>query len=244
MNSGVFVTVLGGASVEFFETAAIAYAIARSGYPREAVWGTITGLIAVGVAAAFLGAGLQVIPLYLLQIMIGIVLIWFGWGWYKKAILRQANHKRAGWIVDPLEGEGIHLEQQQRRFSRLNFAIMFKSSALETLEVVLVALPLALASGAWTEALEGTVLALLLTVAVVLALHGHLVKVPDVLLKLSAGVLLLSYGTFWLGEGLGFNWFIGDWMLLILIGIYTLFSILVILWLQARQVRRSKVRSD
>jgi len=240
MNSGVFLTALGGASVEFFETAAIAYAIARSGYPREAIWGTVTGLVAVGVAAAILGVSLQVIPLHLLQIVIGIVLIWFGWGWYKKSILRQAKHKRAGWIVDPLEAEGIHLEPQHRRFSRLNFVIMFKSSALETLEVVLVALPLGLASGAWTEALIGTGLALLLTVAVVLALHGHLVKVPDVLLKLSAGVLLLSYGTFWLGEGLGFNWFIGEWMLLVLIGVYVLFSLLVIRRLQNRQTHRSK----
>lgn len=236
MNLGVFATVLGSASVEFFETAAIAYAIARSGYPREAIWGSVTGLVAVGTASAVLGKGLQLIPLHLLQILIGLVLLWFGWSWYKKSIIRQARHKRAGWIADPLEAEGIHLENQHRQFSRLNFVVMLKSAALETLEVALVVLPLGLASGAWTEAFSGAGLALLLTVGVVAALHGYLVKVPEVLLKLSAGVLLLSYGTFWLGEGIGLNWQIGDWMLLALIGFYSLASVLIIRWLQSKPI--------
>ena len=83
MNIGIFVAALSGASVEFFETAAVGYAIARSGYPREAVWGTVTGLTLVGIASAALGTGLQLIPLHLLQALIGLVLLWFGWGWYK-----------------------------------------------------------------------------------------------------------------------------------------------------------------
>lgn len=70
-------------------------------------------------------------------------------------------------------------------------------------------IPLGLASGAWNEALSGAALALILTVALVAVLHGYLVKVPDVFLKLGA-VLLLSYGTFWLGEGLGLAWPFGD----------------------------------
>ena len=228
MNLGVFVTTFTSASVEFFETAAIAYAIARSGYPREAIWGTLAGLAIVIIAAAGLGTTLQLIPLHLLQIIIGLMLLWFGWGWYKKSILRQANHKRAGWITDPLTAEGIHLENQHQRFSRLNFVIMCKSSALEALEVALVALPLGLASRAWTEAMSAMGLGLLLTVALVAALHGYLVRIPEVLLKLGAGVLLLAYGTFWLGEGIGVNWQIGDWMLLVLAGFYGLSSAIAI----------------
>lgn len=240
MNTGVFVTVLSGASVEFFETAAIAYAVARSGYPREAIWGTVAGVAIVGGAAAIVGTGLQVIPLHLLQILIGLVLIWFGWGWYKKSILRQAKHRRAGWITDPLEAEGIHLESQTRRFSRVNFIVMFKSAALETLEVALVVLPLGLASGAWVEGLAAVGIALLLTIALVALLHGYLVKIPEVLLKLAAGILLLAYGTFWLGEGLGFDWWIGDWMLLILSAIYSLISVVAIRSIAAKQAISSK----
>lgn len=83
MNVGIFVASLGSASVEFFETAAIAYAIFRSGYPREAIWGTITGLMGVGIVSALMGTGLQYIPIRILQVAIGLVLLWFGWGWYK-----------------------------------------------------------------------------------------------------------------------------------------------------------------
>jgi uncharacterized membrane protein len=162
-----------------------------------------------------------------------------GWGWYTKSLRRRANHRRAGWIADPLATEGIQLETQQRRFSRLNFIIMFKSAALEALEVALVVLPLGLASHAWHEALSATVVALLLTVSLVAALHGYLVKIPEVLLKLGAGVLLLSYGSFWLGEGIGINWLIGDWMLLVLAAIYSLSGLLALRWLHSRQTGKS-----
>lgn len=227
MNVGVFIAALSGASVEFFETAAVGYAIARSGYQREAIWGTVTGLIAVGFASAILGVGLQVIPIHLLQIAIGLLLLWFGWGWFKKSIVRQAKHRRAGWVANVLESEGIQLETR-RGFSKLNFIIMFKSAALEALEVAIVVVTLGLASGSWNEALAGTGLALLLTIAIVAILHGYLIKVPDVLLKLSAGILLLAYGTFWLGEGVEFDWRIGDWALLVLVSVYSLIAALAI----------------
>ena len=231
MNIGVFLGALGGASVEFFETAAIAYAIARSGYRTEAGLGTVTGLLIVGVVAATLGTGLQQIPLRWLQIAIGLVLLWFGWGWTKKSVLRQAQGKRAGWITDPLKAEGIVLEAQ-RGFSRLNFLVMVKSAALEALEVAIVVTTLGLASRAWTEALSGAGLALILTIAVVAVLHGHLLKVPEVLIKLGAGVLLLSFGTFWLGEGLGFTWSLGDLSLLGLIGLYSTICAVSVRWLR------------
>jgi uncharacterized membrane protein len=228
MNVGIFVAALSGSSVEFFETAAVGYAIARSGYQREAIWGTIAGLTVVGLASAALSTGLQLIPIHFLQVAIGLVLLWFGWGWYKKSILRQANHRRAGWVTNVLEAEGIQLETRQRGFSKLNFIIMFKSAALEALEVAIVIVTLGLASRAWDEALIGTGVALLLTISVVAMLHGYLVKVPDVLLKLSAGIVLLAFGTFWLGEGLGFDWFIEDWALLVLVVVYSLLAALAI----------------
>ena len=239
MNLGIFVSALGGASVEFFETAAIAYAIARSGYRREATLGTITGLALVGIAAAILGTELQLIPLQFLQIGIGLVLLWFGWGWVKKSVLRQAKGKRALWVTDPLGSEGITLETQRRGFSRLNFVVMVKSAALEGLEVAIIVTTLGLASKAWDEAIWGAALALAITVAVVAVLHGHLLKVPEVLIKLSAGVLLMAFGTFWLGEGLGLPWPFGDISLLGLIILYGLLCTLAIWWLRAKQLVRS-----
>jgi len=235
MNIGVFVGAFGGASVEFFETAAIAYATARSGYQREAALGTITGLAIVGLAAGILGTELRLIPLQFLQIGIGLVLLWFGWGWVKKSVLRQAKGKRAGWVTDPLGSEGIVLETPRQGFSRLNFIIMVKSAALEGLEVAIIIITLGLASRAWDEAWWGAALALSLTVAVVAVLHGQLLKVPEVLIKLSAGVLLMAFGTFWLGEGVGLPWPYGDLSLLGLIGVYGLICFIAIRRLQVKR---------
>lgn len=234
MNLGVFIGALGSASVEFFETAAIAYAITRSGYRREAVWGTIAGLAIIGVTAFTVGTGLRLIPLHWLQIAIGLLLLWFGWGWVKKSVLRQAKGKRAGWVVDPLQGEGISLEIHPQGFSRINFIVMTKSAALEALEVAIVVITLGLASNAWTEALSGAGLALVLTTAVVAVLHGQLLKVPDVLIKLGAGVLLMAFGTFWLGEGISVSWPFGDLIIIVLIGLYSLICALAIFWLRSK----------
>ena len=96
-----------------------------------------TGVAIVGVSAAILRTDLQIIPLHLLQILIGSVLVWFGWGWYKKSDFATGKTSTHGWITAPLEAEDIQLKTQHQHFSRLNFIVMFKSAALETLEVAL-----------------------------------------------------------------------------------------------------------
>ncbi|NET11094.1 MAG: COG4280 domain-containing protein [Symploca sp. SIO2B6] len=223
MNWSVALATGGSASLDFLETAAIAYAIARSGYRREAIAGCISGLMIVTLVAIALGANVQFIPLHWLQIVTGLILLRFGWIWTKKAVKRQATGQRAGWINDdPLVAEGISLDSAQQGFSRLNFIVMTKSATLEAFEVAVIVITLGLASDAWVEALGATGIALVGSITLVVALHPYLVNVPDVFIKLGAGVLLSSLGTFWLGEGLGFDWPFGDWAILGLIGLYAL----------------------
>ncbi|WP_413160465.1 COG4280 domain-containing protein [Capilliphycus salinus ALCB114379] len=236
MNWSIFLAAAGSASVEFLETAAIAYAIARSGYRREAIWGTVAGLTVVAVAAIALGSSLQLIPLYLLQIIIGSLLVWFGWGWVKKSVLRQAKGKRAGWMSDdPLEAEGILIETEPENFSPLNFMIMAKSAALEGLEVAIIVTTLGLASAAWKEAISATFLALVFSIGLVTLLHQYLLKLPEVLIKLGAGILLMALGTFWLGEGLNFEWPFEEFAILILVSLYSLAATVAIYILKKSQ---------
>lgn len=236
MNWSIFLAAAGSASIEFLETAAIAYAIARSGYVREAIWGTIAGLAGVGIVAIALGSSLQFIPLYLLQIIVGSLLIWFGWGWVKKSVLRQAKGKRAGWMSDdPLEAEGISIETKPENFSLLNFTIMAKSAALEGLEIAIIVTTLGLASAAWKEVITATVLALVFSIGSVTLLHQYLLKLPEVLIKLGAGILLTALGTFWLGEGLNFEWPFEEISILILVTAYSLAAILTIYILKKNQ---------
>jgi uncharacterized membrane protein len=236
MNWSIFLAAAGSASVEFLETAAIAYAIARSGYARETIWGTVAGLTVVAVVAIALGSSLQLIPLYLLQIFIGSLLIWFGWGWVKKSVLRQAKGKRAGWMSDdPLEAEGISIETEPQGFSPLNFMIMAKSAALEGLEVAIIVTTLGLASAAWKEAISATILALFFSLGLVTLLHQYLLKLPEVLIKLCAGILLTALGTFWLGEGLNFEFPFEQFAILMLVSLYSLAATVAIYILKKNQ---------
>jgi Ca2+/H+ antiporter, TMEM165/GDT1 family len=236
MNWNIFWVAGSSASIEFLETAAIAYAIARSGYRFEAIWGSITGLAIVAITSVVFRTSLQLLPLFILQLIIGAVLIWFGWGWMKKSIRRQAAGKRAGWMADDLlDAEGIALDTQSQGFNRLNFLIMTKSAALEALEVAIIVVTLGLASGAWYEALAATCAALVSATVLVFILHPYLVKIPEVLIKLVAGILLSSLGTFWLGEGLSWEWWLGDLAILAIVAFYSAVAVLAIYWLKQRQ---------
>ncbi|MEO1147528.1 MAG: hypothetical protein AAFY26_18250 [Cyanobacteria bacterium J06638_22] len=162
-----------------------------------------------------------------------MVLLWFGAGWVKKGVRRQVENKRAGWITDdPLEAEGIDLDAQPQQFSPLNFMVMTKSAALEAFEVAVIVVTIGLASQAWTEALGATLAALLSSIVLVALLHRYLRRVPDVLIKLATGILLCTLGTFWLGEGLGFEWWLGEWAILAIALVYSLLVTLTIYWLK------------
>ncbi|WP_414575206.1 COG4280 domain-containing protein [Anabaena sp. CCY 9402-a] len=237
INWSIFLAALGSTSIEFLEVVAIAYAIGSSGYVREAIWGSVVGLMIVLSVAIALGTGLQFLPLQPLQILIGGLLLWFGWGWAKKSVRRLATGRRAGWIDDQvLEKEGIVLDQESTGFSKLNFLIMTKSVALEALEIFVIVITLGLATSAWYEAIAATGLALLLSLVSVVFLHPYLVKLPEVLIKLGAGIMLSAMGTFWLGEGMGLEFPFDEFFILILITLYSLTAGISVYWFKNQPV--------
>jgi uncharacterized membrane protein len=206
LNPGVFVGAVCSSGIEFLEIVAIAYALSSTGYRREALFGSITGIVAVTLAGALLGPALVLFPLRWLQVAAGIVLIYFGWKWTRKSVVRQAVGKRAGWIENPLKNRALETGNAKAGFSYLNFVVMTKCAALETFEVALIVITIGLSSRAWLEALSGATIALVATIGLVISLHGYLQRLPDVFIKLGAGLMLLTLGTFWLLEGLGFKW--------------------------------------
>ncbi len=198
----------------------------------------MTGIVAVVLAGALLGPALVLFPLRWLQVAAGLVLIYFGWKWSKKSVIRQAVGKRAAWIENPLKNRPLDMDRAKSRFSYLNFAMMTKCAALETFEVALIVITIGLSSRAWLEALSGASIALAATIVLVICLHGYLRRLPDVFLKLGAGLMLLSLGTFWLFEGLGFKWPIGELSALPLFCLFLLSS-----WIAIQVVRRQSLRT-
>ena len=107
---------------------------------------------------------------------------------------------------------------------------------LETFEVALIVITIGLSSRAWLEALSGASIALAITVGLVISLHGYLRRLPDVFLKLGAGLMLLTLGTFWLLEGLGLKWPLGELSTLPLFCLFSLSSWVAILVVGRRSI--------
>ncbi len=236
INSGVFIGATLSSGIEFLEIVAIAYALSSTGFRREALLGSVAGIVGVAVAGTLLGPALILFPLRWLQVAAGFVLIYFGWKWVKKSVVRQAAGKRAGWIENPLRNKTVETSPSQRGFSYLNFVVMTKCAALETFEVALIVITIGLSSRAWLEALTGASIALAITVGLVISLHGYLRRLPDVFLKLGAGLMLLTLGTFWLLEGLGVRWPLGELSALPLFCLFLLSSWIAILVVRRRSV--------
>ena len=236
INSGVFIGATLSSGIEFLEIVAIAYALSSTGYRQEALLGSIAGIVGVTVAGALLGPGLVLFPLRWLQVAAGVVLIYFGWKWSKKSVVRRAAGKRAGWIENPLGNKALEAHPAKPGFSYLNFVVMTKRAALETFEVALIVITIGLSSRAWLEALSGALIALAITVGLVISLHGYLQRLPDVFIKLGAGLMLLTLGTFWLLEGLGFKWPFGELSALPLFCLFLLAS-----WIAMLVIRRQSL---
>src|SRR5258708_18127853 len=105
-------------------------------------------MVAVVLAGALLGPALVLFPLRWLQVAAGLVLIYFGWKWSNKSVIRQAVGKRAGWIENPLKNWALEMDRAKSRFSDLNFAMMTKCAALDTFEAALIVITIAVRSRA------------------------------------------------------------------------------------------------
>jgi Ca2+/H+ antiporter, TMEM165/GDT1 family len=191
--------------VEMVEALTIVLAVMYTSGWRPAFQGTIVALVALGGIVAVGIPILRFIPQAWVQIIIGAFLIWFGWGWLKKAILRASGRKALH------DEEAIYTQAvarlRQEKDRRAALATAFNGVFLEGLEVALIVLAVGGASrSSLASALIGTTLALVLVVAAGFVLHAPLARVPENVMKYAVGVMLTSFGFFWCGEGLGVPW--------------------------------------
>ena len=82
----------------------------------------------------------------------------------------------------------------------------FKSSLLESFEIAIVVIGLGTAGGDWLEAIGGALVASAALIFVAFWIRASLERVPVKPAKFIAATLLMGFGTYWVGEGLGFEW--------------------------------------
>ncbi|MGH9639045.1 MAG: COG4280 domain-containing protein [Bryobacteraceae bacterium] len=210
--------------VEFVEALTIVLAAGLTRGWRSALTGAFSGAVVLAAIVALLGPNLRLVPLPKLQLALGLLLLAFGLRWLWKAVLRAAGvkaphneekiferHKAVLQGFGGADHRFLWSANSIRSIDALGFVTAFKGVFVEGVEVVFIVIATGAAGGLLLPAGAGALFAAIVVAVLGFALHRPLARVPENALKFAVGVLLSSFGVFWIGEGAGFPWPGGDW---------------------------------
>ena len=177
---------------------------------------------------------LSLVPLHLLQFVVGVLLILFGMRWLRKAILRAAGFIALHNEEKAFATETEHLRRQaaDRRADYLAGLAAFKAVLLEGVEVVFIVIAVGAGHGLTLYASYGASAALIVVLAIGLMVRKPLARVPENTLKIAVGLMLTTFGVFWIGEGLGAEWPGADLALLVIFAVLALSAFGLVRWLR------------
>ena len=210
------------ATVEMVEALTIVVAVGHTRGWRSSFEGTAVALLALAALVAIFGPALVRIPLTPLRLVVGAVLLVFGLQWLRKAILRSTGYIGLHDEDVIYEKTVASLRAEGKAVGRDNvaFVVAFKGVFLEGTEIVVAVLTLGTSAHRLGLAIIVAAVAVVAVAIVGAIVARQLTKVPENLMKMSVGVMLVSFGTFWTGEGLHVHWPGGDTMLIVLVAIY------------------------
>lgn len=223
MNWEIFLASFTGSLIELLEILGVTIVVGRVTGWRNALVGSGIGISVTVIAALILGKSLILIPIQVLEIIAGAVLLAFGQKWTRSVV------KYYGGILKPKDDEDEQLQkelEQEGIKSGWNwFAVVttFKSALLESVEIAIAIVTLGVTAGKWYEAIGGTSLAAIGLICFAFLFRVPLNQVPIKPMKFVAAMLLMGFGTYWLGEGLNVRWSTGSWTIIWLPLIWGLF---------------------
>jgi uncharacterized membrane protein len=224
---GTVVATFLASAVEVVEVVTIMLALGLTRGWRSTFAGAGAATVVLVLLTALLGTALQRwIDVGALEIVIGSLLLVFGLQWLRKAILRASGFKALN-DEDALFAEEVALARAAPRTSVaaldwFAFTVAFKGVLLEGLEIVFIVMTIGASSGQLEVAAGAALAAVVIVGAVGVILRHPLSRVPENMVKFAVGILLTTFGTFWVGEGIGVHWVGDDLALLWLLGVYGL----------------------
>jgi Ca2+/H+ antiporter, TMEM165/GDT1 family len=235
-------------AVEMVEALTIVVAVGATRGWRSALEGAAAAVVALGLAVVVFGPTLiHLVPLSVLRVVIGVFLLYFGATWLRKAILRASGRKtkhdeaaiyartvaslsqpssELSSVSAPDEPRPVPVPVSGR--DRVGFVVAFKGVFLEGLEVVIIVLTLGVAGRHLVPAVLAALAALIAVTAVGVVVAKPLTRVPENAMKMVVGIMLMSFGTFWIGEGLHLHWPGSDLFLLALIAFYAIAALVAV----------------
>jgi uncharacterized membrane protein len=235
------VAVFLASAVEMVEALTIVVAVGVSRGWRSALEGVAAGVAVLAVLVATLGPALvHWVPLDALRVVVGTVLLVFGLQWLRKAILRATGYK-AKHDEDAIFAREVQQlnEAGPRQSGRdaAGFAVAFKGVFLEGLEVAIIVLTLGSTAHDVSLAALAALAAALVVGLVGVVVARQLAGVPENAMKTLVGLMLVSFGTFWTGEGIGVHWPGGDLAIPVLVGVYAGATFVMVRALNAQRTR-------
>lgn len=240
-NLVLIVAVFLASAVEMVEALTIVVAAGTTRGWRSALEGVGAAVVVLAALVAALGPAIvHYVPLSSLRIVIGGVLLVFGLQWLRKAVLRASGLKERHDEDAIFAREVSELSGAPRRSGRdaLGFTVAFKGVFLEGLEVVIIVLTLGATAHRLGLAAASAGAAVVLVAGVGFAVARQLSMVPENAMKMGVALMLVSFGTFWTGEGLGVRWPGSDLAIAVLVAVYALCA-----WLSVSVLRRATQRS-
>lgn len=220
--------------VEVVEAFTIVLAVGITQSWRPAFVGTGLALLVLAVLVLIFGPLLTLIPIELLQFVIGTLLILFGMRWLRKALLRSIGVLALRDEDRNFAAETEELERQKadKRANYLAGLAAFKAVLLEGTEVVFIVIAVGATRGLTVYAGLGALAAFLVVLAIGLVVHRPLSRVPENALKYVVGLMLTTFGIFWTGEGIGADWPGADLSLIGIFVVVTTTAVTLTRWLK------------
>jgi len=239
------VAVFLASAVESVEALTIIVASGLTRGWRSALEGAAAAVGLLVVVIGALGPALvYLVPIDVLRGVVGALLLVFGLQWLRKAVLRavglKAKHDEDLIIkkhVDELaEGAGApapaRAAAKRAQRDATGFVVAFKGTFLEGLEVAIIVLGLGGGDHNIGLASAAAAAAVLVVAGIGAVVARQLSSVPENAMKTVVGLLLVSFGTFWTGEGFGVRWPGSDLAIPVLVGAYA-----AVTWLLVQALR-------
>jgi uncharacterized membrane protein len=231
--------VFGASTVEMVEALTIVVAAGVTRSWRSSLEGAAAAVAVLAVIVLAVGVPLiHYVPIDALRVVVGALLLVLGLSWLRKSILRASGHKAlhdedAIFAATSAElAPSASSSSAPKRRDAISFSVAFKGVFLEGMEVVLIVVSLGASQHRLGIAAVAALAAALVVAAIGVLVVKQLSQVPENTIKLVVGIMLTSFGLFWVGEGAGAHWPGSDAAIIVLIGVFSLVTLGSIAWLR------------
>jgi Ca2+/H+ antiporter, TMEM165/GDT1 family len=239
MNLYVILASFLGSAVEFVEALTIVLAVGVTRGWKSSLSGMSAAILVLVALVTIFGVPLMnLVRLEAFQLVIGILMLLFGMRWLRKAILRysglKALHLEDKAYQEELERQRSHAKNQGK-MDWFGFATSFNIVLLEGIEAVFIVLTFGLAAKSLSSAVIGSLIGIVIVVIAGVLLRKPLAMIPENTMKFIVGLMLSGFGIFWVGEGIGVNWWHADVSILVITLVLLLVSFLCVGFLSRKQ---------